>query len=241
MATDMLAELEAILSSAADLGMSWAARRSDLLVDEKSAGQFASSADLEIERHVRASLMRHFPGQAVIGEELGGRLGPDISGWAIDPIDGTSNFILGLPIWGISIGYVERGRSVLGAIALPALGLCVSAADGLGVRVNGEAATDLRPKSPVKILAIGENDFETGPETDIRAQQFRVQDYSVVRYRCAVFALAMCALGRLSGYVEHGCGLWDLAAGAVICREAGLQVSTRNIDEGRWEIDARWM
>ena len=94
--------------------------------------------------------------------------------------------------------------------------------------------------SRVKILAIGENDFETGAQTDARAQVFREANYSVVRYRCAVFALAMSAMGRLSGYIERGCGLWDVAAADVICREAGLTVTTEKIADGRWAIDTRW-
>lgn len=235
-----LEQLEQIISAAAACGADWAERRSDLLVDEKAAGQFASNADLEIEAMIRKQLAAQFPGQAIIGEEMGGRLSETASGWAIDPIDGTSNFVLGLPIWGISIGFWNGGCSTLGAIALPALDLVVSAATGTGVRINGQPILDSRPMSRVKILAIGENDFETGAETDVRAQIFREANYSVVRYRCAVFALAMSAMGRLSGYIERGCGLWDVAAADVICREAGLMVTTEKIADGRWAIDARW-
>lgn len=232
--------LESLIAAASDLGLSWARQRDALILDEKSAGQFASNADIEIEQFLRAGLAEHFPGQAIIGEEMGGTLNAKASGWAIDPIDGTSNFVLGLPIWGVSVGYWTAGRSTAGAISLPALGLTVSAAQGSGVRVNGETLSNPKPMSPVKILAIGENDFETGPETDARAQAYRDADYSVVRYRCAVFALAMSAIGRMSGYIERGCGLWDIAAADIICREAGLAVTTENIREGRWAIDARW-
>ncbi len=235
-----LSQLETILADAARLGMSWADQRQGLSIDEKAAGQFASNADIEIEHLIRGQLQDQFSGQEIIGEELGGTLDKDASGWAIDPIDGTSNFVLGLPIWGISVGYWDKGRSTLGAIALPALGLTISAAMGSGVRINGIAASGLAPRSPVKILAMGENDFETGAQTDDRAQGFRDAGYSVVRYRCAVFALAMSAMGRLSGYIERGCGLWDLAAADVICREAGMTVRTEDLTKGRWAIDARW-
>ncbi len=235
-----LDRLERIIATATDLGLRWSGNRNKLLVDEKSAGQFASNADIEIEKLVREQLAKHFPGQAVIGEELGGDIGADATGWAVDPIDGTSNFVLGLPIWGISIGYVENGRSVLGAIALPDLQLTVSAADQSGLRINTKNTTEVRHISPVKILALGENDFETGPETDARAETFRQSGYSVVRYRCAVFALAMSAMGRLSGYVEKGCGLWDIAAAEVICREAGMKIETSKIAKGRYAVDARW-
>nr|WP_070960534.1 inositol monophosphatase family protein [Hyphomonas sp. Mor2] len=233
-------QLESLMAPAAGLGLSWASKREALILDEKSAGQFASNADIEIEQLLRNGLAEQFPGQAVIGEEMGGALTGDARGWAIDPIDGTSNFVLGLPIWGISVGHWDNGHSSLGAIALPALGLTVSAAKGAGVRINGVPAGDLRPRSPVKIFAIGENDFETGPQTDTRAQTYRARDYSVVRYRCAVFALAMSGMGRLSGYDEHGCGLWDIAAADVICREAGMTVETRQINETRWSIKAQW-
>lgn len=235
-----LLHLETLMAAAAELGLSWASQREALILDEKSAGQFASNADIEIEQLLRDGLAAHFPDQAIIGEEMGGALSGDASGWAIDPIDGTSNFVLGLPIWGISVGFWARGRAELGAIALPALGLTVSAAQGAGVRLNGLAASDLRPISPVKIMAIGENDFETGAQTDARAQSYRDRAFSVVRYRCAVFALAMSGLGRLSGYDEHGCGLWDIAAADIICREAGMAVETRQINAARWAISARW-
>lgn len=235
-----LDRLERIIAIATDVGRRWSGSRNDLLVDEKSAGQFASNADIEIEKLVRDQLAEHFPGQAIIGEELGGVLGADATGWAVDPIDGTSNFVLGLPIWGISIGYIENGQSVLGAIALPDLQLTLSAADQCGLRINSKDASEVRHTSPVKILALGENDFETGPETDARAERFRQIGYSVVRYRCAVFALAMSAMGRLSGYVEHGCGLWDIAAAEVICREAGMSIQTSKIAAGRYAVDARW-
>ncbi|MEL6661713.1 MAG: inositol monophosphatase family protein [Pseudomonadota bacterium] len=235
-----LEDLERIIGAATKIGSRWSENRSKLLIDEKSAGQFASNADVEIETFVRDQLAKCFPGQPVIGEELGGDLGTDATGWAIDPIDGTSNFVLGLPIWGISIGYIENGRSMLGAIALPDLQLTLSAGDQQGLRINNTDATKVRHISPVKILALGENDFETGPETDARAQVFREEGYSVVRYRCAVFSLAMSAIGRLSGYVENGCGLWDIAAAEVICREAGMRIQTSQVAAGRYAVDARW-
>ncbi|MEO1029619.1 MAG: inositol monophosphatase [Pseudomonadota bacterium] len=235
-----LIEVERIATEAAQAGREWAKRRADLIIDEKSAGQLASTADLELEKQIRTALQRTFPGDAVIGEEFGGNLGPSTSGWAIDPIDGTSNFLLGLPIWAISIGYVERGVSVLGAVALPEFGLVLSAQENEGLRLNGATHSVRAPLKTVKIIALGENDFETGRDTDARAQTLRDQSYSVVRYRCAVYSLAMSALGKLHGYIENGCGLWDIAAAEIICREAGLNVSTSSPAMGRYFVDARW-
>ena len=232
--------LQSILETARRRADDWAEKRQTLGVDEKSAGQFATEADRDLERTIRAELNDAFPSDAAIGEEYGGSLSDSATGWAIDPIDGTTNFILGLPIWGVSIGYIEHGESVLGGIALPDLGLSLSAAKGLGLVVNHKP-TRITPLTPqVKSISLGENDFEAGAVTDAKANQFRAEGYSVVRYRCAVFSLAMSALGRLSGYIEHGCGLWDIAAAEIICREAGMRVQTSNLAPGRYAIDARW-
>lgn len=235
-----LIALETIMDRAAARARSWTGRRRELVVDEKSAGQFASNADIEIETLLRQEIMAAFGRAAILGEELGGTLDERATGWALDPIDGTSNFLLGLPLWGISAGYLEEGKPVLGAIALPELGLLVSAAPGSGLRINREQRRGPSLLSSVRLMALGENDFEPGTDTDARAQVFRAEGYAVVRYRCAVFSLASAALGRLGGYIERGCGLWDIAAADIICREAGMMVSTEEVAPGRWEIDARW-
>ncbi|MEL6235717.1 MAG: inositol monophosphatase family protein, partial [Pseudomonadota bacterium] len=216
------------------------ARRAELSVDQKSAGQFVSDADTEIEHRLREEISRAFGDVPIIGEETGGGLSADATGWAIDPIDGTSNFLLGLPIWGISVGYLEQGRSRLGAVALPDLNLLISARDGHGLRLNRAPAGPGIHAPSIKVMALGENEFESGTETDRRAEALRQAGFAVVRYRCAVFALSQAALGRLSGYVEVGCGLWDVAAAIVICREAGLTVQSSGLPEGVWQIDARW-
>lgn len=235
-----LTKLELILLDAAKTALQWSGRRSELILDEKSVGQFASNADVEVENQINRDLSRAFGDVQVVGEETGGRLSADQSGWAIDPIDGTSNFLLGLPLWAISVGYLVKGRSTLGAIALPELSLILSAADGQGLRVNRLPVRDNTRTSSVKVIALGENDYESGSQTDLRADALRQNGYAVVRYRCAVFSLASAALGRLSGYIENGCGLWDVAAAEVICREAGMSVQTSNIANGRYYIDAQW-
>lgn len=117
----------------------------------------------------------------------------------------------------------------------------VCAAAGEGLTVNGEV---YRPEGvrtrTIPTLALGENDFEASGDTDQRAQALRADGYDVVRYRCSSFSLANAALGRLSGYVEHGTALWDVVAGAALCREAGLTVRYSELEAGRYAIEARW-
>ncbi len=232
--------LERILAEAAQEALRLGEDRAALAVDEKSAGQFVTQVDLSMEAHLRRALRDALGDLHIIGEEEGGALDAQGSGWAIDPIDGTSNFVCGLPMWAISVGYLHRGRSVLGAVALPELGVLMSAAEGQGLRVNQAAHESTGQGPTVQTMALGENNFEAGPVTDARAEGFRAQGLSVVRYRCAVFSLASAALGRLSGYIENGCGLWDIAGAEVICHEAGMRVTSGQIAPGRYGIDARW-
>lgn len=232
------ARLARLIAPARALALDYAAPRATLAVDEKSPTQFATEADRAVETVIRETLRAEFGAASILGEEDGGGLDGDGTGWAIDPIDGTSNFLRGLPLWAISIGYVERGVPVAGVVALPQLGEMLSAVKGEGLMRNGQIFVPPPAGHPVRMIALGENDLEPGPQTDARAQHFRDRGFTVVRYNCAVFALTGAALGWNDGYVEHGCGLWDIAAGAVICGEAGLAVSFGEIAPGRWRIEA---
>ena len=221
------------------LAQSYSFRRQELAASQKSAGQFVSEADEAIESAIRDALAERYGNVPMIGEEQGGALDATISGWAIDPIDGTSNFLRGLPMWGVSIGLLERGNFVAGVIALPELNMILSSEPEQALHLNGRPF--VRPKNPQggKLIALGENDFETGDQTDSRAATLRAEGYTVVRYRSAVFSLASAALGRLDGYVEHGCCVWDVAAAVPICRAVGLTVSEESLGGERFSIDAR--
>lgn len=204
-----------ILDDAAALALDWFARRNSLAVDEKPGRQFVSEADRAVERAIRASIDRWFPGDAVLGEEMGG----EIAGltWVIDPIDGTSNFLNGLPLWGVSIGLMDGREPLLGAIALPALGLRL---------VGGVDMPSLPPPMtpPVPTIAVGWN--AALGEQDERRQiaAIRAAGYETVGYRCASASFYFVATGALSGYCEQGLSAWDLAAGVALCGAANLPV-----------------
>lgn len=227
-----------IIGPAVALARDFSARRHHLGTSEKSPGQFVSEADEAIEALLRRSIAERFGDAPVIGEEGGGSLSEAVSGWAIDPIDGTTNFLRGLPMWGISVGLLEGGVPVAGVMALPALDLVVAAGLDIPLTVNGTPLVRLAGAPGGRLVALGENDHEDGARTDARAEHLRTRGCTVVRYRSAVFALAQAALGGLDGYVEHGCCLWDFAAGAAICRAAGLDVATAPLGGGRFSVEA---
>jgi myo-inositol-1(or 4)-monophosphatase len=121
----MQLDLGQLIGPATVLAKRYASRRHELVTTEKSAGQFVSEADEAVETSIRAAISDRFGQVRIIGEEQGGSLDSQASGWAIDPIDGTTNFLRGLPMWGISIGLMENGVSVAGALALPDLDLII--------------------------------------------------------------------------------------------------------------------
>lgn len=232
---DTLIELATpAIAKAAD----FAGRREALIVERKTRGDFVSEADRDVEALICASLRGRFGNVALLGEEGGGSLDADGSGWAIDPIDGTTNFLRGLPLWGVSLGYVDRMEPVAGLIALPDLALTLTAVRGGGVRRNGILFKRPPVASDVRLLALGENDYEAGTMVDARAERWRRKDYGVVRYGCATISIAAAVFGWTDGYIERGCSLWDIAAGAIIGREAGLRVEMGEIAPGRWAFEA---
>ena len=234
----MKLQLTELIKPAVALAQAYSLRRHELVTSEKSAGQFASEADEAIEASIRAAILERFGNVEIIGEEQGGTLSADASGWAIDPIDGTTNFLRGLPMWGISVGLLENGVSVAGVLALPEFNLVMVAEENAPLYVNG--LPFVRPANPIggRVIALGENDFESGERTDARASKLRARGFTVVRYRSAVFSLASAALGRLDGYVEHGCMIWDIAAASIICRNAGLQTNVVPLGGGRFSIES---
>ncbi|WP_198083420.1 inositol monophosphatase [Variovorax sp. E3] len=119
----------------------------------KGPQDFVSAADEKVEQLIRARLALDFFGDAVIGEECGGRPSANAT-WFIDPIDGTSNFLRGLPLWGVSLGLVRDGKPSIGVIAFPALDLIVGAETGFGLFVNGRAAQPQRPFSDVHLASV---------------------------------------------------------------------------------------
>jgi myo-inositol-1(or 4)-monophosphatase len=234
----MYLRLSELIQPAVAMAQRYAARRHELVVSEKSAGELVSEADEAIEAAIRAAIAARFGNVPIIGEEQGGTLGADTSGWVIDPIDGTTNFLHGLPMWGISVGVVQQGVPIAGVLALPAENLVLVAEENGQLQVNGRPFT--RPNSNGgQLIALGENDFEPYDKTDERARILRMQGYTVVRYRSAVFSLASAALGRLGGYVEHGCFLWDIAGAVPVLQAAGLAAQFGGLAEDRYFINAR--
>jgi myo-inositol-1(or 4)-monophosphatase len=189
--------------------------------------------DTETERLLRDRLAQLRSGDAILGEEIGGPTDPANAGavtWVLDPIDGTVNFVYGIPSYSVSVAAQVEGVSVAGAVADVVGGRLYSAAIGLGAHV-----TDAEGTRPLRCSAVDDLSLAlvgTGFAYSTRRRTVQAELVSKIlpvvrdvrRIGSAALDLCMVAAGRLDAYYEHGLHVWDSAAGALIAAEAGARV-----------------
>lgn len=197
----------------------------NLQVSSKGPGDFVSKADREAERIIKEELRGARPTYGWLGEETGEGEGEDPTRrWIVDPLDGTTNFLHGLPHWAVSIALEHKGEIVAGVVFDAAKDEMFYAEKGLGAFMN---ETRLRVSGRRNMIdAI----FATGvPFAGRPTLPATLQDLGrlmpvcagVRRWGAAALDLAYVAAGRYDGYWERGLNAWDMAAGLVIVKEAG--------------------
>jgi myo-inositol-1(or 4)-monophosphatase len=201
-------------------------------VETKSSDtDVVTAVDHESEKFVRERLAELRPGDAVLGEEGGGVTGDGVT-WVIDPIDGTVNFLYGFPWFAVSLAAQVDGVSVAGAVVEPVSGRRWTAVRGGGAWLDGRP---LRVGAPQRLdLALVSTGFAYRAERRARQARFAAGLLGHVRdiRRAGAASLDLCAVaaGWVDGYVEHGLGRWDWAAGALVAEEAGAVVSLPGAD-----------
>ncbi len=191
--------------------------------------------DTETERLLRDRLAELRPGDPILGEEGGGPADPAGTPagsvtWVLDPIDGTVNFVYGIPAYAVSVGAQINDESVAGAVADVVANRVYSAALGLGAYVTDDEGTQPLRSAAVDDLSMALLGTGFGYSRQRRAAQAAllarmlpvVRD--VRRIGSAALDLCMVASGRLDAFYEHGLQVWDRAAGALIAAEAGARV-----------------
>ncbi len=197
----------------------------NLQVSAKGPGDFVSKADREAERILREELLGARPNYGWLGEETGTTAGADPTRrWIVDPLDGTTNFLHGLPHWAISIGLEHKGEMVAAVIFDAAKDEMFVAEKGLGAFMNDHR---LRVSGRSKMI---ECIFATGvPFGGRPTLAATLQDLArlmpvcagVRRWGSAALDLSYVAAGRYDGFWEHDLNPWDVAAGVLLVREAG--------------------
>lgn len=207
----------------------------NLQVSAKGPGDFVSKADREAERIIKEELRGARPSYGWLGEETGEEAGEDPTRrWIVDPLDGTTNFLHGLPHWAVSIALEHKGEIVAGVIFDAAKDELYYAEKGLGAYMN---ETRLRVSGRRNMI---EAIFATGvpfggkstlPATLQDFARLMPQCAGVRRFGSAALDLAYVAAGRYDGYWERGIHAWDMAAGLILVKEAGGFVGP--VREGR--------
>ena len=191
--------------------------------------------DTETERLLRDRLAQLRSGDAILGEEIGGPTDPAGTApgavtWVLDPIDGTVNFVYGIPSYSVSVAAQIDGVSVAGAVADVVGGRLYSAGAGLGAHVSDAEGTRRLRCSGVGDLSlalVGTGFAYSSRRRNVQAQlvsKILPEVRDIRRIGSAALDLCMVAAGRLDAYYEHGLHLWDLAAGSLIAAEAGARL-----------------
>ncbi len=184
-----------------------------------------SDADLAAEAAIRSVLAQRRSGDSILGEE-GGATGDGELRWVVDPLDGTINFLFGIPMFAVSVACEDAAGSVAGVVLDPSRDECFAATRSGPATLNGEP-----------IRAPQRNDLATAMvatgfsyDADVRARQAQVLTGLLPRVRdirragAAAIDLSWCACGRYDAFYERGLHAWDLAAGCLIATRAGLEV-----------------
>ena len=200
-----------------------------LQVSLKGPANFVSAADHRAEEILFAELTRARPGYGFLIEERGNIEGGDRSHrWIVDPLDGTTNFLHGIPIFAISIALEREGELVAGLIFNPANQETFTAEKGKGAFLN-DRRIRVAARSELSASVIGTGIPHGGkPAHDLFRKELRAvmaSSAGVRRLGAAALDLAWTAAGRLDGFWERNLHAWDLAAGIVVLREAGAFVS----------------
>jgi len=197
----------------------------NLQVSVKGPGDFVSNADRKAEQLIKRELMEARPNYGWLGEESAPEEGKDPTRrWIVDPLDGTSNFLHGLPHWAVSIGLEHKGEVVAGVIFDPVKDEIFVAEQGAGAWLNDRRIRVSGRRDMAEML------FATGvPWGASRELPATLKDIGRLMPRCAglrrfgsaALDLAYVAAGRFDGFWERGLAPWDMAAGLCLVREAG--------------------
>jgi myo-inositol-1(or 4)-monophosphatase len=201
----------------------------NLQVSLKGPANFVTLADKRAEEMLHDDLTRARPGYGFIGEEGGIREGQDKSHtWIVDPLDGTTNFLHGIPQFAISIGLQREGTMIAGLIYNPANDDLYIAERGKGAFLNDQRLRVAgRRNLGDCVIACGLPHIGRGDHNLSRLEMMEIQNRvaGLRRFGAASLDMAFVAAGRLDGYWERNLSQWDMAAGAIIVREAGGIVS----------------
>ncbi|CAN7236388.1 inositol monophosphatase family protein [Mesorhizobium sp. LjNodule214] len=207
---------------AGELGLKYFRDLENLIIESKGHQDLVSDGDREVELFIRAAIAADYPQDGIVGEEHEAVAGSTGYVWVIDPIDGTANFVRGIPAWCVVIACARDGETVVGVIHEPSTGETFHGHRGGGAFVNG------RPIKASQASSLSEGSVGTGLSNRAATEHVAVLIRLIMaeggvffRNASGALMLAYAASGRLLGYVEEHMNAWDCLAGMLLVEEAG--------------------
>jgi len=210
-------------------------------VQQKGVIDLVTEFDKRSEEVILSFIQREFPDHAILAEESGHNHTISEYEWVVDPLDGTTNFAHGIPIFAVTIGLLRKNSPLLGVVYDPFRDDMFSAELGHGATLNN------RPIHVSSRTDLGQAVISTGFPYDLRTNprnnldqfvQFQLRTRAVRHLGCSALECSWTAMGRLDGYWEFGVNAWDIGAGVLIVREAGGRVTFIYEDENFLATDA---
>ena len=216
-----------IAREAGQLALQYFRNRERLTIEMKGPSDYVSHADRDVENVIRRELAAVFPDDRFLGEETAAQFtGPMDRCWVVDPIDGTHNFLRGVPYWNVAIGYVEDGVTQVGVVFDPPSDALYHARRGHGAWCQSDRGDErIRAADtaalPGSYVVLGHHDRSFEPRYfDIRRRMME-SGVAMRNFGSAALQLAHVASGRLDGFVELQLSAWDAVAGLLLVEEAG--------------------
>ena len=224
----MSRELEAAILAAREAGESLRdAFGAEQAVRYKGEVDIVTEVDERAEQLIREILLGAFPAYGMLAEEGGWLSGDEDARWIVDPLDGTTNYAHGLPIFCVSIALEKAGEVVLGVVHDPMREETYTAERGEGATLNDEPIRVSDTDEPIRALVATGFPYDRAqmPEALELFRRFAVITRGMRRLGSTALDLCYVAAGRLDGYYERGIWAWDIAAGSLILEEAGGKVT----------------
>ena len=214
---------QAMAKEAGAVALDYFNTRETLVIETKRDPQdVVSIADREVENLIRARVSAAEPTDGFLGEEYGLVDGSSGYTWVVDPIDGTSPFVNGMPNWCVSIAVLHAGKPVIGVIYAPCFNELYAAASGQGATLDGKTLS-LDPTRTIRnsVTGIGANNYVTPAFVAKMVEDLLDAGGNFIRNGSGALMLAYVAAGRLVGYYEPYMHAWDCLAGYCLVKEAG--------------------
>ncbi len=211
-------------NKAGDIILRYMNRIDTLSVTSKQRNDFVSEVDREAEQAIIGVIRKAYPGHAILAEESGDHAGNEEFQWIIDPLDGTTNYLFGFPQFAVSIALRHKGRIEQAVVYDPLKQELFTGSRGAGAQLNRRRLR-VTPRKGLEGALLGTGfPFRQQQHLDAYLEMFRAlfpDTAGIRRAGSAALDLAYVAAGRLDGFWEIGLSPWDMAAGALIVREAG--------------------